>query len=456
MQKSEPFSPDWWLWLGLTGISLGCVASVKWVGLFAIALVGLYTIEQLWEMLGDRDMAIFEKPYTYIHHWIARIICLIIFPVGVYMMSFKLHFLILNHSGNGDAHMSSLFQANLMGNDFDKAPLHLGFGSIVSLKSNARAGGLLHSHVQRYPTGSEQQQVTTYHHKDDNNDWIVQRPWGVDPVNMSDPNVELIKDGDIIRLVHRITTRNLHSHNVKAPVTTKENEVSCYGNATLGDIHDHWQVEIVDDLIESGKPSLVRTLSTRFRLRHVATKCLLRGHSVTLPQWGFKQGEVVCQKGNHTDDSDNYWNVEKHVNPHLPKMGKQDLRSPFWNDFVNLNVAMWQSNNALTPDPDKEKDALTSEFWEWPFMQVGMRMCSWGEKDVKFYLVGHPIVWLGGIFSIIGLVLLSAIYYVRRHRGIMSDWGNKEEWGWFLYVTKVTVLGWVLHYFPFALMGRVT
>lgn len=39
------------------------------------------------------------------------------------MASFKLHFLILNHSGTGDSQMSSLFQANLEGNDFANAPL---------------------------------------------------------------------------------------------------------------------------------------------------------------------------------------------------------------------------------------------------------------------------------------------------------------------------------------------
>jgi dolichyl-phosphate-mannose-protein mannosyltransferase len=39
------------------------------------------------------------------------------------MACFKIHFLILNHSGPGDAQMSSLFQANLVGNDFALNPL---------------------------------------------------------------------------------------------------------------------------------------------------------------------------------------------------------------------------------------------------------------------------------------------------------------------------------------------
>jgi len=54
--QSKPFSAEWGLWLGLTGLSIGCVCSVKWVGLFGTALVGLYTIEELWTKFGDLKM----------------------------------------------------------------------------------------------------------------------------------------------------------------------------------------------------------------------------------------------------------------------------------------------------------------------------------------------------------------------------------------------------------------
>jgi dolichyl-phosphate-mannose-protein mannosyltransferase len=51
------------------------------------------------------------------------VVCLIIVPFLVFMASFKIHFMVLNHSGPGDAQMSSLFQANLVGNDFSRNPL---------------------------------------------------------------------------------------------------------------------------------------------------------------------------------------------------------------------------------------------------------------------------------------------------------------------------------------------
>ena len=124
------------------------------------------------------------------------------------------------------------------------AVTEVAYGSKVTLKNMGWGGGLLHSHVQHYPVGSSQQQVTCYHYKDDNNNWIVLPRWDEKPY---DPNDQLrfLKDGDVIRLQHQPTTRNLHSHNVPAPVTKLNNEVSCYGNSSIGDIHDYWRVEVV-------------------------------------------------------------------------------------------------------------------------------------------------------------------------------------------------------------------
>ena len=39
--------------MSIAGFSLGCAFSVKWVGLFIIALVGLRTLRDLWDLLGD-------------------------------------------------------------------------------------------------------------------------------------------------------------------------------------------------------------------------------------------------------------------------------------------------------------------------------------------------------------------------------------------------------------------
>lgn len=109
--KAEPFTDSWWAWLVLTGLSLGAVASCKWVGLFTIATIGLGTIRQLWLLLGDMRVS----PRLFIKHFMARAICLIMVPVFFYMTMFQIHFMILQSSGDGDGFMSSEFQHTLSG-----------------------------------------------------------------------------------------------------------------------------------------------------------------------------------------------------------------------------------------------------------------------------------------------------------------------------------------------------
>ena len=244
-----------------------------------------------------------------------RVVGLIVIPLAVYMFSFWIHFLILENSGPGDAQMSSLFQANLRGTKVGKdSPLEIAIGSRATLKNMGYGGGLLHSHIQTYPEGSQQQQITCYHHKDANNDWFF-FPNRSQPESHQDNSADLrfVGNGDVIRLVHAQTGRNLHSHQVAAPVTKSDYEVSCYGNTTIGDGKDHWTIEVVDDA-SSRDYSKLRTLTTGFRLRHTELGCYLRAGNVNLPQWGFKQIETSCVKANRPKDPYTHWNVESHWN----------------------------------------------------------------------------------------------------------------------------------------------
>ena len=101
-----------------------------------------------------------------------------------------------------------------------------------------------------------------------------------------------------------------------------------------------------------------------------------------------------------------------------PREGSPRPRSYFLHDFVHLNVAMWTSNNALVPDPDKEKDILTSKPLEWPLMLTGLRMVSWADNAIKFYLVGNPTTWLGSTVGLVVLVGLIIFYVIRWRRQI--------------------------------------
>ncbi len=68
-------------------------------------------------------------------------------------------------------------------------------------------------------------QITTYSHKDGNNRWFIKKFNKPAPSwNSSDP-IELVRNGDLIRLEHRPTRRNLHSHKEPAPISRKHFQV---------------------------------------------------------------------------------------------------------------------------------------------------------------------------------------------------------------------------------------
>ncbi|GME80072.1 unnamed protein product [Ambrosiozyma monospora] len=455
--ESNSFSRKWWKWILLNGISIGCVCSVKMVGLFVTSLVGIYTVVDLWNKFGKlrTSMTLFR----YIQHWLARIVALVIIPMSVFMLCFKVHFDLLFGSGPGDANMSSLFQANLVGSELQSGPRDITtLDSTVTIKSQGLTGGLLHSHVQTYPDGSGQQQVTTYTHKDMNNDWTFELA-REDPRN-SFREPHYIVDGMVVRLMHKTTGRNLHTHEVPGHVSTGEWEVAGYGNLTIGDAKDNWVVEIVDQPGNEDKLKL-HPLTSSFRLRSQPLGCYLATSGLQYPQWGFRQGEVVCVKNAFKRDKRTWWNIENHSNENLPNP-PEDFKLPrtkFLKDFIQLNIAMMATNNALVPDPEKQDD-LSSQAWQWPTLNVGIRLCGWGDDNIRYFLIGSPATTWTSSITLVTFIILTGVYLLRWQRQIDDFPGPKniaenEKANLFLMGAVYPFLGWFLHFLPFLVMGRV-
>lgn len=229
-ENSMSFTRRWWLWLMFTGTMIACTTSVKFVGLFVVLLVGLQTICDLWNVLGD-----LSKPILYsVKQLVARAVALIAWPICLYVFFFYIHLTVLNKSGNGDGFYSSGFQSRLIGNSLYNAsmPREVAYGAVVTLKNHKTGGGYLHSHFHLYPkgAGARQQQVTTYTHKDDNNKWLI-KPYDRD--SFGKKNVTIVRNGDLVRLEHFQTRRNLHAHNEKAPITVKHFQVTGYGEVSV-------------------------------------------------------------------------------------------------------------------------------------------------------------------------------------------------------------------------------
>ncbi|CAH2328479.1 O-mannosyl-transferase 2 isoform X1 [Pelobates cultripes] len=439
--SSRPFSSLWWLWLSLTGVNLAGALGVKFVGLFVVVLVGLNTVRDLWKMLGDLSLSL----EVIFQHFAARVLCLILLPLTLYVLFFAVHFTVLNQSGPGDGFFSSAFQSRLIGNNLHSAsmPEHLAYGSVITMKSLRTAAGYLHSHGHLYPegVGARQQQVTTYSHKDHNNLWIIKRhDQDYDPA----APVEFVRHGDIIRLEHRETRRNLHSHQREAPLSKKHLQVSAYGTNGTGDSNDYWRIEAI------GGSDKVKVLRSQIRLQHLLTGCLLGSTGKALPKWGWEQGEVTCSPYLRESPS-TQWNVEDHENPRLPNISVSILKPSFLEILLESHIVMVRANSGLKP---KEHE-VTSKPWHWPINFQGLRFSGVNETDFRIYLLGNPIIWWLNLVFLGVYALMALCAAVSLQRGTALSTHMKESCYVLLEGGGQLMLGWLLHYCPFYFMGRV-
>ena len=171
------------------------------------------------------------------------------------------------------------------------------------------------SRVLEVPDGpSSEQQITLYPHRDSNNDWRIYNVTedGVPQFDYVNSPIHYIKPGMRIKLRHIATEKHLHSHDIRPPVSDVDfqSEVSAYGMPGFaGDANDDWFVEIEKgDKRDKESHKRLRTLRTKFRLRHALTGCYLFSHKVKLPEWGYEQQEVTCNKNSPKPNS--LWFIE--------------------------------------------------------------------------------------------------------------------------------------------------
>lgn len=471
------------LWTLLLGLFIGCVCSVKLVGLFVTTLVGLYTIYDLavkfyQTQIADKKHRRLRISYAkYVLHWALRVVGLMVVPFTVYVLSFVVHFKVLSRSGPGDGSISTLFQATLDGNSLKFGPRSVAYGSMVTIRSQGLSPNLLHSHGHVYPDGSQQQQVTTYGYKDMNNDFLVEFDLETSqeqhrfatleydpdaPENILDYTT-LLKDGDILRLQHRETGCFLHSHSIAAAMLPSQYEVSCYGGHHIDDAKDEWVIEILNQYqspvaeFRDEDPNEIHPASTNFRLRHQFLGCYLATTGVSYPAWGFQQGEVVCKRALFALDKSTWWNIEDHTNDRLPAPNTTYVppRPMFWKEFILLNYGMLASNNALVPDVDHH-DPIASSWWEWPILRSGLRMGVWSSTMFRYFLMGHVFITYLSTAALPVAVVTLVVTLLCGQRQTVDLSVAGENWNFHLSAGVLPVLGWVLHYLPFVIMARVT
>ncbi|CAH1786387.1 unnamed protein product [Owenia fusiformis] len=445
-------------WLALLGISIAATMSVKYIGVFTGLLALGVVLRDNWSLVSDKSLT--EKDLLKLCS--ARAACLIMLPCLLYMTVFGLHLGILTKAGPHDDIMTSAFQASLEGGlaAITKGqPLEISYGSQVTLRSTHGKPCWIHSHNHVYPVrysdnrgSSHQQQVTCYTFKDVNNWWIVKHP-SRNSLVVDEPR-EPVQDGDIVQLVHGMSSRGLNSHDVAAPLTPQCQEVSCYIDYNISTpAQNLWRVEIVNANTEG---EVWHTIKSHVRLIHVNTTAALKLTGRQLPEWGFNQYEVAADRDTHQDLT--IWNVEEHRYTRSPdeeggttEMTQAEMiplhptQLSFWQKFLELQVKM------LTSQLDAPQDhKYSSEPTEWPLMDYNV--AYWLDKDsnAQIHLIGNPVIWFScvlGVFFYLGLI----VFYMLRRQRLCFD-VPEGEWQRFLFTGVVFLSGYFFNYLPYCLM----
>jgi hypothetical protein len=137
------------------------------------------------------------------------------------------------------------------------------YGAVVSI-CHQKTGRFLQSNEQNYSTGSRRQHVILVDSKDSLD---ASTQWKIKPGDGIDKKKGPVKVGEMIRLEHVSTKRNLHSEiNFKATIGNLQ-EVCCFGDNGEGNQMDNWLFQL---------PSKEETMQTKqvFKLMHICGKYL--------------------------------------------------------------------------------------------------------------------------------------------------------------------------------------
>lgn len=459
-EQHRPFSLRWWSWLLLCSSSLTCAVCVKYVGIFSAFLILMLLALDYWKMIGDKTVT----DYQLMVHLIARFIAVVILPVCIYLSVFYIHLSILIKAGPHDNIMTSAFQASLEGGlaSITKGqPLEVAHGSQITLRHTHGRACWLHSHPHVYPLrypdkrgSSHQQQVTCYSFKDVNNWWIVKRP-EVNDLVVSEP-VDKIKHGDVVQLIHGMTSRALNSHDVAAPVSPQHQEVSCYVDYNISfPAQNLWTVDIINRDTEG---DIWHTIHSHVRFIHVTSGQALKFSGKQLPDWGFHQHEIVTDRIINQDDTT--WNVEEHRYTKKSDQ-KERERDMGMAEFVPLQPTqlsflekMWELQyKMLTFNQENVQDHVySSEAMDWPFLTRGIAYWVSSHSNAQIHLLGNIVTWYTSTFGVLAYLILLTFYLLRRRRQCYDI--PADVWEKFCLAGQIGLCGYLLHFIPYFFADR--
>ncbi|GAA5816412.1 hypothetical protein MFLAVUS_009941 [Mucor flavus] len=389
--RHMPFTSSWWSWMSVTGVCMALTLSIKMIGLFVVASIGIAVIMDLWELL-DTKYQLTKK--TLAQHFLARAVSLIIIPSVVYMFWFYIHFKILNISGPGDSYMSAKFQSTLLNNPLGLHSLDIMYNQSVRFQ-HRKTSAFLHSYHFNYPAmyedgrfSSQGAQVVGTTQPDINSYWRILAGSHL----AGDGRKQYIKHNDVIQLEHIGTGKLLMTHDVAAPWTPTNQEITTTNDPAKLD--DTFFRVVLND-VSSG--DLWSTLSKSINLVHVKTNTGLFCTNLNLPEWGNFNLEVNGNK--QVLDKNNQWVATDILGINATdvnlKKRKGKTTMNFFAKFFEYQKAMIEQNNNLIDTHPYQSYPLS-----WPLMKRGVNYWTDLVNKNQIYMTGNVAGWWGGLACI--------------------------------------------------------
>ncbi|KAK7542885.1 protein O-mannosyl-transferase 1 [Phyllosticta citribraziliensis] len=448
-ERHVPFTVKWWKWLLLTGVSLSCVISTKYVGLFTFLSVGVPVAIDLWDLLDiNRRQGSLSLP-EFGKHFAARMTGLIVIPFLLYLFWFQVHFTILTRSGPGDDFMTPEFQETLSDNIMTQQSVDISYFDAITIR-HKETKVYLHSHPDRYPLryddgriSSQGQQVTGYPHNDTNNQWQIIPAQA--PVDTPRP----VKNGDLVRLLHMGTNTVLLTHDVASPYFPTNQEFTTIDLETANG--ERFNDTVFEIRIENGRPGQdFKSMASHFKLVHFPTKVAMWTHTTPLPDWAYKQAEINGNKA--VQQSSNVWYVEElpsvpEDSPRRAHEARKVKKLPFFRKYLELQRAMFFHNNALTSSHPYSSFPIS-----WPFLLRGVSFWTDNDTREQIYFVGNPLGWwiASSLLAVFAGIIGADQLAIRRGVDALDDRTRSRLYN----STGFFFLTWAAHYLPFFIMGR--
>lgn len=461
------WSYQWCFWLLCTGISLGALIGVKYTGLLGMTLIGLLTIADLWQLLGNKLLPLIEL----LLHLLVRLLVLLGLPFLMNLSFFFIHFT-LTTTSSSTVLTATDPQVKL---PMDDNSTMIRYGSTFMLY-NKEQNCWLHSHGNQYPLkypdgrgSSYQQQVTCYEYRDENNYWTIRWPASPNAVELGTYRGP-VHNNDVVEFIHVGTQRLLNSHDVAGPITPQNQEVAGYINHSSKFVpYLHWKLEVIDSI--GDYPIYWSNDNVKLKVTHVQSNQALAVTGERLPEWAYNQLEVITNRV--TEGTHARWEIDDLRAPNITNLSEDDISDgralhppppPIMNDdsdsvnvfwrimaffesYADLQARMFNAHGSLS------EHTFSSRPLEWVWLTKTLPYWLDDHTNAQITLLGNPLLWWIGNYIIIMYPLMMCCYLVRRQRLIFDL--PQGEWQQWWISTAILLAGWLLHVAPYMGISRV-